>query len=135
MLGIPVLGAFGYEVINKWSFEQQKKNRVIELLGLEKLNAPVVIKSVSTQKGDLLRIGIIGFGTRAQQLSNGLGFMHPDDVEKKRKNKSLGGWLEQEYLNVALVGICDVFDLHAEEGMATAQNEIRPGGGQGQSIP
>ena len=142
MVGVPVLGLFTYEVANKWSYEKykidlerQKKSKIFELLDLKELNSPVTVKKGSSDHGDLLRIGIIGFGTRAQQLSNGLGFMHPSDVEKKKKNNSLNGWLEQEYLNVALVGICDVFDLHAEEGMATAQNEIRPGGGQGTKHP
>ena len=135
MLGIPVLGIFSYEVFSKWNYEQHKKNRVLELLGLEDLNSPLAIKDGSDIAGDLLRIGIIGFGTRAQQLAYALGFMHPSDVEKRKMNNTLNEWLEQEYLNVALVGICDVFDLHAEEGLATAQNEIRPGGGQGTTIP
>ena len=128
MFGLPVLGVFTYETLKKWNFDQQNKNRVIEELGLQNLNAPVTAKSESVPEGELLRIGMIGFGTRGQQLANGLGFMHPDDVAKKEKANTLAGWLEQEYLNVALAGICDVFDLHAEAGIANAQNEIRPGG-------
>lgn len=135
MLGFPVVGFFAFESLKKWEFEQHKKNNVIESLGLENLNSPVPVKTEPAKPGDLLRIGIIGFGTRGQQLANGLGFMHPSDVEKMEKNNSLQGWLDQEYLNVALVGICDVFDLHAEEGLATAQNEIRPGGNQEVKIP
>jgi predicted dehydrogenase len=135
LLGIPVLGVLAFEVIKKWNFEGQRKNRVIEELGLENLKAPVTVKSVSVKPANLLRIGMIGFGNRAQQLSNGLGFMHPADTEKRKKANSLAGWLEQEDLNVAMVGICDVFDLHAEDGLATAQNEIRPGGGKGANLP
>jgi predicted dehydrogenase len=135
LVGIPVLGVLAIEVIKKWNFEGQKKNRVIQELGLENLKAPVAIKSSPGKQGNPLRIGMIGFGNRAQQLSNGLGFMHPADTEKRKKANSLAGWLEQEDLNVAMVGICDVFDLHAEDGLATAQNEIRPGGGKGASLP
>ena len=135
LAGIPVLGVFSFEVIKKWSFEQKKKNRVIELLGLENLKAPIAVKSLSSKLGDPLRIGMIGFGSRGRQLSNGLGFMHPGEVEKRKKDNSLDGWLEQENLNVAMVGICDVFDLHAQNGLATAQNDIRPGGGTGLKLP
>jgi predicted dehydrogenase len=135
MLGFPVVGVFAYEAFKKWKFDTHKKKNVIESLGLENLNAPVPVKVIPAKPGDLLRIGIIGFGTRGNQLANGLGFMHPSDVEKMEKNNSLQGWLDQEYLNVALVGICDVFDLHAEIGLATAKNEIRPGGSQGIKIP
>ena len=31
---------------------------------------------------DILRVGIIGFGRRAEQLSAALGFMHPEEVKK-----------------------------------------------------
>ena len=37
-------------------------------------------------------------------------------------------WLQQENLNIALTGICDVFDLHAEKGLEIARNGIRSKG-------
>ena len=129
LAGIPVLGVFSFEVFKKWSYDQHKKNSLIEELGLKNLQAPVAVKSPSSGKSELLRIGMIGFGSRAQQLANGLGYMHPADIEKKKKDGSLADWLEQEDLNVGILGICDVFDLHADEGLATAQNEVRAGGG------
>lgn len=58
----------------------------------------------------------------------GLGFLHPADMEEKRKSRKLEAWLQQENLNVAITGICDVFDINAEKGLATAGNEIIPGG-------
>ena len=91
LVGLPVLGVLAYEVIKKWNFEGQMKNRVIEELGLENLKAPVIVKSTSAKPGNLLRIGMIGLGNRAQQLSNGLGFMHPADSEKRKKANSLAG--------------------------------------------
>jgi predicted dehydrogenase len=135
LTGIPVLGFFGWEVFKNSSISNTKKNRVIKELGLENLEMPVILKNPTGNAGDLLRIGMIGFGSRAHDLAKGLGFMHPDDVEAKKKDKSLDGWLEQEYLNVAVVGICDVFDLHAENGLAAARNDIRPGGGKAAKLP
>jgi len=132
MIGLPVLGGFAYEVVRKWKFDRQKENRVIEELGLTDLKAPVAMKSASS--GDLIRIGMVGFGSRAQQLSMGLGYLHPSDAEKMKVAETLSDWLMQENLNVAIVGVCDVFDLHAENGLATARNEMRPGGAGVQEV-
>jgi predicted dehydrogenase len=135
LAGVPVLGFFGWEVLKNSKAASTKKNRVIKELGLESLEMPVALKSPTGNSGNLLRIGMIGFGNRAHDLAKGLGFMHPEDVEAKKKDKSLAGWMEQEYLNVALVGICDVYDVHAERGLATAHNDIRPGGEKAMKLP
>jgi len=127
LAGIPVLGLFAYGALRKTDYDKNKKSRIIKELGLEDLKAPKVVQGAPGKKGDLLRIGMIGFGSRANQLSHALGFMHPDEVKRRERNDTLAEWLEQEDLNVALTGICDVFDLHAEQGLATAANEIRPG--------
>ena len=133
LAGIPVLGLFTYELMGKRSFDRQNETRLIKELGLENLHAPNKISSAA--KGNLLRIGIIGFGNRAVQLANGLGFMHPADMESNRKSGRLNNWLEQENLNVAITGICDVFDRHAENGLATARNEIQAGGAKPSGLP
>ena len=80
LVGIPVLGVFAIELFKKWTYDQEKRNRVIKELGLENIKAPAIVKS-SSAKSDLLRIGIIGFGNRAVAHANGLGYMHPDDVK------------------------------------------------------
>ncbi len=126
LAGIPVLGLMAYEVMEKNSYYKKNEFNLIEELGLKDIQLPTKIASAA--KGDLLRIGIIGFGNRASQLASGLGFMHPADMENQRKNGKLNDWLTQENLNVAVTGICDVFDLNAEKGLATASNEIMAGG-------
>jgi predicted dehydrogenase len=78
---------------------------------------------------------MIGFGIRARQLSNALGFMHPDDTIDRQKRGTLVNWMEQEYLGAAVTGICDVFDMRAENGLATAQNDVRPGGDIAPKLP
>jgi predicted dehydrogenase len=135
LIGIPVLGVFAFELFKKWTYEQEKKNRIIQELGLKNIQAPKIVKSSSAAKSNLLRIGIIGFGSRAASHANGLGYMHPNDVEEKKKNDTLNDWLAQEDLNVAIIGICDVFDLHADNGLATARNEFRAGGSKPSGIP
>jgi len=133
LAGLPVLGVFGYSALEKKAYDTQKRKNIIVELGLDDIQAPAVIKS--TGSSDLIRLGIIGFGVRAGQLSNALGFMHPDDVERRKARNTFEEWLQQEPLNIAITGICDVFDLHAEKGMATAMNENRPGGGKGITPP
>lgn len=128
LIGIPVLGMFAFELFEKWSFDQEKKNRIIKELGLENRRAPSVTKSPSAPKGELLRIGIIGYGSRAVAHANGLGYMNPRDAESRKAQGSIDDWLAQKDLNVAITGICDVFDLHAENGLATARDGIRVGG-------
>ena len=126
LAGVPVFGVFALEVLRKRSYDLEKRNTIIKELGLGDLSNPVVVKN--TAKGDLLRIGIAGFGNRAVALAHGLGYMHPADVERRQINNSLESWLQQEDLNVAITGICDVFDLNSEKGLATARNEVRAGG-------
>lgn len=134
LAGVPVLGAFAFELTAKRKYDLDKKNRILKDLGLDQLGTPV-LKPSSGLKGDLLRVGLIGFGSRAASHANGLGYMHPEDVDKKTLDGSLQDWLLQEDLNVALAGICDVFDLHAERGLATASNTLRAGGAKNSGIP
>ena len=135
LAGIPVLGVFAFELFKKWTYDHEKKSMIIRELGLDSIKAPASIKSSSGAKGDLVRVGIIGFGSRAVSHANGLGYMHPLDIESKKKNDTLKDWLAQEDLNVAITGICDVFDLHAENGLETARSEIRPGAGTSSKLP
>lgn len=133
LAGIPVLGVFGLELSNKQSYDKEKKSRILKELGLDKIELPAL--QPMTGKSDVLRIGIIGYGNRATSHANGLGYMHPDDVETHKAANTLEDWLMQEDLNVALTGICDVFDLHAERGLETARNTIRAGGGKVYDMP
>jgi predicted dehydrogenase len=138
LAGIPFLGVFAYEAMRSLSYESNvdRKNLIIKELGLE--NKPVTklaSKASSVQKGDTLRIGIIGFGNRARALVRGLGFLHPSDAEARRKRGNLGAWMMQENLNVELAGVCDVFDLNAEYGLETAKNGLRVNGNPGSNYP
>ena len=75
LAGIPILGLFSYEAFKKISFDKEKRTRVIKELGLGDLKAPRIVSVSSGGEKDLLRIGFIGFGNRAGQLSNSLGFI------------------------------------------------------------
>ena len=128
LIGIPVLGGFAFEVYKKTTFDSQKRDRIIEELGLENINNVTKRNSSSATKGNLIRIGIVGFGNRAVAHVNGLGFMQSSDVDAFKERGIFEDWLGQENLNIALTGICDVFDLHAEKGLDIARNGIRTRG-------
>jgi len=113
LVGIPVLGFFGYSFIRNWKYQDRERYRILNKLGLDKISEPGSLKTNSGKKRDLLRIGMIGFGNRAEALARGLGFMHPAETERRKKNGTLAEWLEQEDMNIAITGICDVFNLHS----------------------
>ncbi|MFC1502088.1 Gfo/Idh/MocA family protein [bacterium] len=132
---IPVLGALAYNVVRKVRRDHRKKSDILTELGLESQGPAVQPQTTMKPSGDLIRIGVVGFGARGEQLSRSLGFAHPDWIESKRKgarqnrlDKSLQDWLTQENLNIAITGICDVFDLRAEKGLAAARCKEGPGG-------
>jgi predicted dehydrogenase len=134
MAGIPVLGLLAYGASEKNAYNKNKSSRLIKELGLDDIEAPRIIKSRSGE-GDLIRIGFIGFGNRANQLARALGFMDKATAQAQKENGRLQHWMEQEYLNVEIVGICDVFDLHAENGLDIAKNGFRVNGQTGTDVP
>ncbi|MBC8402309.1 MAG: Gfo/Idh/MocA family oxidoreductase [Candidatus Marinimicrobia bacterium] len=101
--------------------------------------APAVISKTTMKKpGDIVRLGIIGFGRRGETLARSAGFAHPDWIQKKKRaavknimNKEFEGWQNQEDLNVVITGICDVFDLRAERGIIASRNGFGSAGSKG----
>jgi len=135
LAGLPVAGILGFEILRKNKYDQNKRNSIIKELGLDDIEFPSSDYNNGKPEGDLIKVGIIGFGIRARYLANALGFMHPDDMIARQENNTFDEWMKQKYLNVAITGICDVFDLHAENGLATARNKIRPGGQIAPNLP
>jgi predicted dehydrogenase len=135
MAGLPVAGLFGVGLWEKRIFDSGKRNSIVKELGLDSVDFSSSEYGNKESREKLIRVGFIGFGTRGNQLAKALGFMHPDDVKAGIKNKTLDSWFRQEYLNVAITGICDVFDMRAERGLVVAENEIRPGGKEAPNLP
>lgn len=135
---VPVLGVLAFEVGRKKGVEDSRKNEVLKELGLEK-KAPAVVKTIG-KKGDTIRVGIIGYGGRGENVVRAAGFAHPDWVESQKQAEKASGstqlkdYLEQEDINITLAGVCDVFDVRAERAIAASKNEVRPGGGKGKSM-
>ena len=135
---IPVFGPFFYALLRKKRLDDLKKQEILAELGITG-EVPVVLPKTTLKKpGALIRLGIIGFGGRGEALAHAAGFAHPDWIERKKKDarenkldKRLEAFLSQEDLNVVLTGICDVFDVRAERGIAASKNDVRQTGGSG----
>ncbi|QGY47195.1 gfo/Idh/MocA family oxidoreductase [Maribellus comscasis] len=133
LAGLPVAGIFSYELFKKVSYENQNKSSFLKELDLENISAPAALEPA--KNGDLIRVGMIGFGERAVALAKALGFLHPENTARRIKMGYLDDWLAQADLNVAITGICEVFDQRAQEGLEIAASEFRPGGGQPSGLP
>ena len=135
---IPVFGPFLYAFLKKKLSDDFKKKEILAELGISRKAPTVLPKTILKKPKELIRLGIIGFGGRGEDLVHGAGFAHPDWIERKKKqakdnklNKGLETFLTQEDLNIALTGVCDVFDVRAERGIAASKNDTRPGGDSG----
>lgn len=135
---IPVFGPFLYTLLKKKFSDDFKKKEILAELGISEKAPAVLPKTILKKSKELIRLGIIGFGGRGEALMHAAGFAHPDWIERKKKDarenkldKTLEAFLSQEDLNVVLTGVCDVFDVRAERGIAASKNDIRPDGGSG----
>jgi len=127
LAGVPALGLLGFEILRKTKYDKSHdlRHEILHELGLTDIKS--LVKPVSGgSSGDLLRIGIVGFGSRGNQLAHALGFMDADSFKSAEGN--LEAQIQFGNLNVALTGICDAFDMHADKGLATAQHDIHSRG-------
>ena len=133
--GLATIPVFGLFLVNLWKKIRRDALRKSNLLGdlIQEKSPPAVISGLSDSRH--LKLGIIGYGGRGSHLIRGAGFATKewtDTVsENARKNKLDKGFetfMQQEDLNVSLVGVCDLFDVRAEQGIDASKNEVRPGG-------
>jgi predicted dehydrogenase len=125
---VPFLGAFLVSYFEKNRYDNELKDKILTEFKLNQDNGPELQTTVT--KGNLVRVGIIGFGFRGEQLARAAGYAHPDWIEEKKtayeknqKDTSLKEFYEQDNLNIEITGICDVFDIRAERGLLTAGNK------------
>lgn len=118
--GIPVLGAVLWAGGTASSTAKEEKSRILKTLNI-KASPPPVTGSMS---GEAVKVGIIGFGIRGEQLCRSLGFATKgwlsdmkEAHEKNPKDNRLQDFLDQESLNVKLTAVCDIFDARAENAL------------------
>ncbi|GLU45608.1 Gfo/Idh/MocA family protein [Allomuricauda sp. NBRC 101325] len=129
--GLPILGAVWWAGASKVAGSRSSREEILEQLNI----TPSLPPAVPGIGGDPVRIGVIGFGIRGEQLTRALGYATPEWLEEQRlanlenpEHKALEDFMSLEKLNVKLVGICDVFDVRAEnfiKAFSTDDNQIK----------
>lgn len=116
--GIPILGAVWWAGASNAVSKSRERSAILEQLNIE----PSLPSAVKTINGAPIRVGIIGFGIRGEQLCRALGYATEEWKEAMRlaheedpKNNRLQDFLDQEKLNADLVAVCDIFDVRAEQ--------------------
>ena len=128
---IPFIGAFAAAWFRKGSVEKQLKEKLLEVVNLT--SEPVDL-ALPAQGSKTLRLGIIGFGIRGRHLMRATGHAEPTWIDEAKAaalenplNTSYEDFMNQENLNVEISGICDIFDIYAEEAILTGSNVHRQG--------
>ncbi len=137
---VPFLGAFAGAWARKRHIERELKNNLLEVVHLTAEPADIVPVAINSKP---LRLGIIGFGLRGRHLLRATGHAEPqwiDDAKasaaSNRLDTSYEDFMNQEDLNVVINGVCDVFNIHAEEAVEAGANIFRQGkGGKMGTVP
>ncbi|MEX0362250.1 MAG: Gfo/Idh/MocA family protein, partial [Allomuricauda sp.] len=129
--GLPILGAVWWAGAAGVGRKMRERNQILEQLNI----MPSLPPTVPGIDGDPIRVGIIGFGIRGEQLCRSLGFATQEWKEEMRlaaeedpNHSALSDFEKQDKLNIKLVGVCDVFDVRAEKALRsfnTDDNKIK----------
>ena len=129
---VPVLGALAYGVYRKQQYKKFLRENILTETDMSHgTPSPVYFGNA---KGDELRIGIIGYGIRGEQLMRALGFPHPETIDSWKQaavenpqDKRYQFYMNQPDLNVVVKGVCDLFDVRAKRAMEAGANRNRQG--------
>jgi predicted dehydrogenase len=129
--GIPLIGGIWYAGAKVTGKAKQEKSFLLETLNIKASPPP----PTGPMSGTPLRLGIIGFGIRGEQLCRALGFATTewlqamkDAAEKNPHDNRLKDFLAQENLNIKVTGVCDIFDARAEnavQSFSTSDHKVK----------
>ena len=132
---IPILGAVWWAGASGTVGRKRERDAILERLNIQ----PSLPSAVPAISGEPVRVGIIGFGIRGEQLCRSLGYATDEWIaameeaealakEEGRPFTALTDFRAQEPLNVRIVGVCDVFDTRAEKAIrsfGTAEQPVK----------
>ncbi|MCU0397992.1 MAG: Gfo/Idh/MocA family oxidoreductase [Cyclobacteriaceae bacterium] len=131
LAGVPFLGAVWYAGAKTTVDAKREKKFLLEQLNIKASPPP----PTGSMEGKPIRLGIIGFGIRGEQLCRALGFATKqwladmkESAEKNSNDTRLSEFLDQENLNVKITAVCDVFDVNAErviDSFSTPENKVK----------
>ena len=114
--GIPILGSIWWAGTSNALIKSGDRSEILEQLNIQP-SLPTALKTIG---GAPIRLGIIGFGIRGEQLCRALGFATKEWLEEMKLeeqetgNTQLKEFLDQEKLNIQMTAVCDAFDVRAE---------------------
>jgi predicted dehydrogenase len=130
LAGIPVLGTVWFAGAKLTNSAKQEKQFLLETLNIKAAAPP----PTGPMAGNPIRLGIIGFGIRGEQLCRALGFATKEwlanmkeAAEKNPNDTRLKEFLDQENLNIKITAVCDIFDVNAERvlnSFSTPENKV-----------
>ena len=131
LAGIPVLGTVWFAGAKLTTSAKQEKQFLLETLNIKAAAPP----PTGPMTGNPIRLGIIGFGIRGEQLCRALGFATKQwladmkaAAEKNPNDTRLKEFLDQENLNIKITAVCDIFDVNAErviDSFSTPENKVK----------
>jgi predicted dehydrogenase len=128
---LPVIGAFAYGALRKRRQDHIRSHRLARELNMS-TGAPEFKRY--THEGNVIRLGIIGYGIRGTQLMKAAGFVQPEMIrewkeaaQKDSRDTRYEDFMQQDDLNIVVNGVCDLFDVHAENAISAAANVGREG--------
>jgi len=120
--GMPILGAVWWAGAAASVGKKREQSALLEQLNIQ----PSLPPAVPAISGEPIKVGIIGFGIRGEQLCRSLGFATTEwiedmkvEVQENPNNKGLEDFMNQDKLNVHLAGVCDIFDYRAEKALTS----------------
>lgn len=130
LAGIPVLGTVWFAGAKLTGSAMDEKQFLLETLNIKAAPPP----ATGSMAGAPIRLGVIGFGIRGEQLCRALGFATKEwltemkeSAEKNPNDTRLKEFLDQETLNLKITAVCDVFDVNADRvinSFSTAENKV-----------
>ncbi|MEK6153293.1 Gfo/Idh/MocA family oxidoreductase [Flavobacteriaceae bacterium 3-367] len=120
--GIPILGAVWWAGATSAASKNRERSEILEQLNIR----PSLPPDMPEITGSPIRVGIVGFGIRGEQLCRALGFATKEwlhemalEAENDTNHTALEDFQRQEKLNVKLTAVCDVFDIRAEKAVTS----------------
>lgn len=126
LAAVPVIGAFAFTTSRKTKYDYDQRQLILKELNIEAERPP----ASGSMEGEPIRLGIIGFGIRGEQLVRAAGFATKSWLEnmkesslKNSNDTRLKDFLAQDNLNVQFTGVCDLFDVRAESALEAVTTE------------
>ena len=126
---LPVIGAFAFGAWRKVRQDHIMSHRLLSELNMS--TGELEYKRYA-HDGESIRLGIIGYGSRGTHLMQAAGFVTPETIQDWKVSMKYNpsdaryeDFIQQDDLKVVVNGVCDLFDVRAEEALKAANNAGR----------